>query len=403
MGAFSKALKEAQYLQPLSQSIMNYSQKMKEEEGRKQLFGLMQNLQNQNKELFTPTDAGTTRSTWEQTPVTNAPVVNQPPMQGPQLPFNPRVLPNPNDLGDVQPKGMEPINNKPQAPEIPIEGNIQTEVLGDYKPAFNPQTNPQDYNTAKQKAFSKIFETYQKGLTNENIDPQKLNALIDMYSKTGIPQAPVIPKKETKQLGDFAYTFDQYGNQIGAPTLTKKDEGGWKFDRDASGNPIVSVVSGQQYMRKTKGNGEEELVRVPKQGEGSSHIKIDLGTKEEKWGDVADMIVETHNTTITDSKGKVLPKTPDEIKRAQEKLYYTAVGKFVPSAKVWYDNKIKKEWGRENMSQADFLEEIKQGVTPDPKTGKIELSPEAAQDALDFMAFRPEIFSDLDTKNYKAK
>jgi len=379
MGAFSKALKDAQYLMPLSQSLVNYKKQQDEMEGRKKLLELMDSMNQISQTEMKTRSAGLEPSTWEQ----NSPIskFTQQPIQGPQLseiPFSPRTIP-----GDP---------NRPIAPNIPTDGNIQTEVLGDYKPEFNPQKKPGDYTKARDNIKGKFSQIIGKYALDPNVSPEQLNQVLQL-TQMGIPSAPVQPKYDYKEVDGTLIRVDDTGNIV--PVYQSK-----QGNKDVEVSTYVGSDNFQYTtMRKPDGKTYEiKSVNPVRDTRSNTNIKIDTGLKEEKWGEVADLIAQIKNPIVVDENGNTSTRSADEISKLKTKLYNTAViKKLVPSAKAWYDKEIKGKWGRENISQDDFLAELEEGLSSG------NLSAEAGQDLLEFYAYRPEIFDNLDTTSVKNK
>lgn len=410
MGAFSKALKDAQYLQPLSQSLVNYKKKQDEARGRQALLELMDSL-NQTRNQSYQTQYGDqisyTPSRQNESPTGNVPNVDsgiteniaknniannmlagQKPLQipnntTPELPFN-RV-------------GNRNITN--QQPNIiptpKLSGDELSSLKTDKVETFNPSMNPADYRKATDNMRGKFSEIIGRYAQDPNISPEQLNQVLQL-TQMGIPSAPVTPKYEYKEVDGTLIRVDDQGGIV--PVYQSKQS-----SKDVEVSTYVGSDNFQYTtMRKPTGETYEIKSKNPvRDSRNNTNIKIDTGLKEEKWKEVKDLIVKVKNPFVYDEGSKkTIPLTPEEMKRNRDKLYYTAVTNLVPSAKAWYDKEIKGKWGRENLSQEDFLAELEEGLTPG-KDGKTTLTGEAGQDLMEFFAYRPEIFGNLDTKSYK--
>lgn len=110
--------------------------------------------------------------------------------------------------------------------------------------------------------------------------------------------------------------------------------------------------------------------------------------KEEKWKGMGNLIAQMKDPALKNEKDKAY---------YADKARREAYDNLVPSAKKWYDENIKgksnKSWGREDMSNADFIAEANEAL----KNGDITV--EAHQDLLDFAAYRPDLWN-TDTKSY---
>lgn len=243
MGAFSKALKDTQYLQPLAQSLIQYKQRMQEAEGRKQLLEIMQNAQKQTQEDFTSTpEVRQNVNPFEVAPTNKVdPTVTQP-VVTPDYPFTPRNI-APTSRANVPPITTNSVNDP------------ATEIT---KQAFDPKTNPKDYETARTKAFTNIYDAYQKGLTNKNVDPQKLGALVDLFTKTNIPEAPktgtIVERDKEK---DYYYKDPYTGKETLQIQGTGKKQDTQDYELDEkTGEPKEYKLSNGQFAYKkiTKDN-----------------------------------------------------------------------------------------------------------------------------------------------------
>lgn len=391
-GAFSKALKENLFLQPVAQAILDYKKRMDEIEGRKKLMQLMDTVNKTVDKNYAqiPEQKASYLDKGFLNPVSQNGVDTAPTNQLNEqpLPFNLRTNVPQSDPNLQTPDVFSQLNSK-----VKIGENIA---------GFDPVNNPEDRRTAEDRTRSSFADLMKNYILDPTVDQTKLAQIIEL-AKSRVPSTPVKDEYDYKEIGGELVRV----NKRTGETILVYGKKQAKDDKE------ISTYTGDddyQYTTMKRDDGTTYEIKSTNKVKKSAgnNIKIDLGTKEEKWKDVADLIVETKNPTFVveeenangDLVNVVKQKTSEERKRDKEKLYYTAFGKLVPSAKVWYDKEIKGKWGREDMSQHDFLAEIRQALTPD-KNGKTELTGEAAQDLLDFAAYRPEIFGNLSTKSYK--
>jgi len=382
MGAFSKALKDAQYLMPLSQSLVNYKKQQDEMEGRKKLLELMDQMTQYSQEQMKPQYQNVSTPDKGQFEVAPNSLLEGV-MRGGQ-----------NNITPVQPEQVPLQGEKPftsvRRPEILAPGQVQQNV--DKVETFNPQKNPGDYRTATNDIKGKFSQIIGKYALDPNVSPEQLNQVLQL-TQMGIPSAPVQPKYDYKEVDGTLIRVDDTGNIV--PVYQSK-----QGNKDVEVSTYVGSDNFQYTtMRKPDGKTYEiKSVNPVRDTRSNTNIKIDTGLKEEKWGEVADLIAQIKNPIVVDENGNTSTRSADEISKLKTKLYNTAViKKLVPSAKAWYDKEIKGKWGRENISQDDFLAELEEGLSSG------NLSAEAGQDLLEFYAYRPEIFDNLDTTSVKNK
>lgn len=228
-GAIAEALKNAQYLAPLAESLRRYKAEQDYQQGLKNLFQLMTQLQRNTTKNFRQTQEP---SVWTQdtaennipfirfSPESSGETINQTtPTSGQGQQTEQRTEQNPLSLITNRGEGKINAGTPPVRPEIEIKESPEYEVLGNIR---DPRIQPGAYKTALDKTKQDIFRIMVQGLSDKNIDPERLTSLLQIYQST-LPSAPYIPKKETKQIGDYAYTFDGQGNII-AKERVKEEE-----------------------------------------------------------------------------------------------------------------------------------------------------------------------------------
>ena len=265
MGAFSRALKDAQYLQPLSQAILNYKQKQQEEEGRKQLFAIMQELQNKEKQysqpitqdVFTP-DKGQ----FEVAPKSLLEGVMRGGSQNTITPEGKTAFTDKNTI-PLQPNQVTPeLPYTPKTrPEILKPGEIQQNM--NKVETYNPAKNPADWNTYQNKMRPEISKVFTTMLTNPNIDQAKALQLADVFTKFGMQQAPVKPDVDYKEVDGNLLKINKTSGEV-IPVYQKKQ---------ANEDKEISTYTGEdnyQYttMKRKDGTTYEikstNTVRQPK-------------------------------------------------------------------------------------------------------------------------------------------
>jgi len=258
-------------------------------------------------------------------------------------------------------KGSQPNNDV-------VLGDIGAQLTGDFE-------------TANQKA-----DQLEAGLMEQQIAKPVKQGDFEMglgsLQKRRQSYQPV--KKELKQFDPQKdlYQVDSKGNysliKAGRTVSKLKSIGSYvgtdnkEYVRllDPETNEITEVPS-ENLVRK--GSGTTVNVNMP---------------KSEKWKDFGGYL----NAILykTDERtGKVENRPPGEQGVARSMVLNQAYSNLNPGALQWYQTEVKGKWGREDISQVDFLKEIRESV----KSGTLD--PEDAQDLIDFSAYRPMIFEGL--------
>jgi hypothetical protein len=236
MGAFSKALKNAQYLQPLAQSLVQYKQRMQEDEGRKQLLAIIQRLPEKSNEYFQRQEEQ--KATFEP----NLEVQNRMDAIRTKRPQYPDGITN-NVEGIPTSQGTTPIKPPTQ---------VAVNQIGENKPAYDPSTNSSDYRTYLGKIMPEVANAITEGLTNKNIDPQTLMALTDVFTKFGMPQAPPTSTIEKWSPEDNVYLNTQ-GKLTPIQTGTGKTQDYSEYEKNLDGTlkTYTNPEGGIEYNKIT--------------------------------------------------------------------------------------------------------------------------------------------------------
>ena len=147
---------------------------------------------------------------------------------------------------------------------------------------------------------------------------------------------------------------------------------------DASGKHRITLYDPE--TQTTREIISDKKVRPPR------GLKIEF-PKPEKWKNFGSVMNGIYYKT--DDLGNIVETTEQEQKVLRELAQTKVLGNILPQAITFMKTRIWNAWNRENMSQLDFEEEINQGINAG------ELSPEEAQDLLDYNAFRPFLYDDL--------
>lgn len=263
-GSIARILKDAQYLEPLANSILAYKQKLEEAEGKKELIKAIDDFNNYYNKQYRGGQQ------------VNQPTVNVPTVTGDTTVPNtevPQSLPFDKYFKTDNSKGLGSLNNQAPTDNMPITAGIfhklfsnnpippqQTNIQSQtdtQQQGYDPSKNPADYIDFKDKMKIKAADILEKYMFDPRIKPEHLKAALDIINMK-MPNEPYVPKIEHQTSNDFLFSFDEKGRQIGAPQQTKiKDSNGWKYDRDASNNPIVYTTGGKQYLRESDGISEK--------------------------------------------------------------------------------------------------------------------------------------------------
>lgn len=284
-----------------------------------------------------------------------------------------KKLPEP---GDPDPRDFDP--NAP--PEIQI-GEPEDMILGD---VTGRKYGTMTADEQRMKIQRTIVDHLIKSGKLKDLDPNKLNqgtAILDLLGKS------VTPKQKTSELKSFnpkndLYEIDDEGNF----TLVKEGEKDSKFKSVGSYTGKDGYNYTKMWDPETESIREvksDKPVRPPK----GTTVKIDY-PEPEKWKDMGSIMnfIEYKEDPITG----LLVATTEEEKKQNRKIAQSRVfSKVEPQAITFMQQRIWNAWNRENMSQADFESEVEEGIISG------ELSPEGAQDLLDYNQFRPYLYDEL--------
>lgn len=262
----------------------------------------------------------------------------------------------------------------PNQPGINILDQPEDEILGD----VTKRTPDEQRMNVQQSQFDALLEMSKL----EGLDPAKRTEgqqLLELLGKS------VTPKQVGKTYKSVALGSDLF--EIG-------DDGSIKLIREGTQKAKVEKSIGSYtgedgrhhitlYDPETQTTREiisENKVRPPR------GLKIDF-PKPEKWKNFGSVMNGIYYKT--DDLGNIVETNEQEQKVLRELAQNKVLGNMLPNATNFLKNRIWNVWNRENMSQIDFEEEINQGIDAG------EISPEEAQDLLDYNAFRPFLYDDL--------
>ncbi len=303
--------------------------------------------------------------------------------------------------------GYKPFSNKPLIPNfnptIPDAGTVPAKATDEYvtAPIFSKTQNVPLSRTEKYNKQSDVINgILSSAITNTNISPenlQKVQLLAGILQNKANKNMLRTPNAFALPEGAQYYATDMDGN------VQKVAENVKDFNKTTKDDKAVHNWTGADnypYTLMMKPNGQTYTVKgeVPVREQKGTSVKVDAGTKEEKWSNIGDLITDIQqNSFYNKETGKIEKYTDVELKQAKDRARNTAYTHLTPSAKKWYDENIKgkskSSWGREDLSNADFIAEVNEAL----KNG--DISVEAHQDLLDFSAFRPDLW-DLKTDSY---
>lgn len=340
--SIAKSLQKAGYLSTGLEGLKKFLNSLAESERQKQLQEAGIESYNKLKSIFAP------EPTWEETQ-------SQSPIQ--------KLLPI-NQQQDFNKTGEPPL------PPVPID-EPSLQLMPDYK-SRDQMVN--EANSVYADYFNKI--TQIKG-----IDTEKAKKEFDLLKMKGGLLTPAAPmKKEIKQLDPDKTTVkvDDYGNI----EVISKGEPKKKY------TTLGSYVNEEGYevtiLQDAEGNIQERKSENKVRKPAGTNVRIEM-PKPEKWkefGKAMNMIMYKQ-----DENGNLVPRPENEQAKYREVALNFAKSNLTPEALNWYNNEIlsKEKWGREDISSYDFLEEVKQAIQ------RGEITPEAAQDLIDFDPYRSQI------------
>jgi hypothetical protein len=272
------------------------------------------------------------------------------------------------------------IVDDPTKPGIEISEVPEDIVLGDVTGRKYGTITADEQRMKIQKS---IVDALLKSKNLENLDPDILKTGIGSLELLG---EAVTPKKVTKE-------FKQFDPK--KPLYELDSEGKFRLVREAilpNKEKVVGSYTGEDGFHYTKmfdpatGEVREIKSKNPVRPRKSARFKFEF-PKPEKWNDFGAIL--NFIELKEDTEGKMIPTTEKEKKANREIAQNLAFGRMLPGAVDFTRSRIFAAWERENMSQADFEAEIDEGL----ESG--ELSPEEAQDLLDYNKFRPYLYDTL--------
>lgn len=335
---------------------------------------------------------------------------------------NPVVTAAPNALINGISNNFQ-ANNIDENKDIPLipTNRPGASLVSSISPSINEHPNPFDVN---RKGSQLIQDFAISNLINPDASPENKQMVGSLVSalNTKLPQ---LPKRETKvvdknllsitenpdgttqvkplyegpedwKLGpDGAYYYNSKGENKSNPEYKQKFdiEGSYKNDKTGT------------YWSFDKNTGQYVDSKIPfDRKEGRTTVNIHQ-PKAEKWSLFGKLktellsperVVPKKDTDDNIIGWQTYQKSDIEKKKDGTTFYNQLIGNLLPGAKTWYEKEIKGKWGRENISNNDFLDEVKESYK------KGDITNEEAQDLIDFSAYRSDI-NKLDNKDYKYK
>lgn len=284
--------------------------------------------------------------------------------------------PNFEEPPQTQPPIHSLLRRKDFTPEIPIE-EPSIQIMPDY-------LSPQEQETQSRS----LLGDYLNKISQINgIDQEKVKKEFDLMNlKAGLLQ-PQKNKKEIKQLDPDRRVIrvDDYGNieVIQEPQKPKKD---FKFNKvgeyvNAEGKKVIMYLDDNGIIKETQ---SQETVR-----DESPRTTINL-PKPEKWKDFGANLNSINYTT--DENNNIIPRPEKEKEQYRQIVINLAKSNLLPEALNWHNNEIIGKWGREDLNFVDYNIEIIKSLE------RGEISPEAAQDLIDFNIYRVQILGKTDER-----
>jgi len=255
-------------------------------------------------------------------------------------------------------------------------------ILGD---AEGRKYNTISADEQRMKIQRSIADAIMKSGQLQNLDPNKLQQGTGLLELIG---QSYTPKQKTSELKQFDTDKDLYEID---------DEGNFKLIKagiqESKDRTIGSYIGndGLHYTKlydpvtkQTREIPSEKPVRPPR----GTTIKFEF-PKPEKWKDFGS-VINMINFKQDPTTGTLSETTPQEQKELRKVAQNTALGNMLPGAVNFMQSRIFNAWkGKQNMSQVDFEAEILEGLNSG------ELSPEEAQDLIDYNQFRPMLYDEL--------
>lgn len=268
------------------------------------------------------------------------------------------------------------ITDDPTQPGIGINEVPEDEILGDIT---DRQRTPDEQRMNIQKSQ---FDALLKASQIEGLDPEifKTGAgLLDLLGDSKTPRGVGREYKSVALGSDLIEISDDGTITVVRPGTQKaKTERSIGSYTGKDGNHYITLYDPEtQTTREIK---SEKKVRPPR------GLKIDF-PKPDKWRNFGSVMNGIYYKT--DADGNILETTPQEQKLLRDLAQNKVLGNLLPNAISFMQQRIWNAWDRENMSQVDFEEEVNQGLNSG------ELSPEEAQDLIDYNQFRPFLYDDL--------
>lgn len=226
------------------------------------------------------------------------------------------------------------------------------------------------------------FDALMKVSNIEGLDPSKFSQAQQLLKLVGKSVTPKQVGKTYKSvaIGSDLIEIDDDGNiKVVRPgTQRAKTEKSIGSYTDKDGKHRITLYDPE--TQTTREIISDKKVRPPR------GLTIDF-PEPDKWRNFGSVMNGIYYKV--DEDGNILETTPQEQKILRKLAQNKVLGNLLPGSISFMQQRIWNAWNRENMSQVDFEEEINQGLDSG------ELSPEEAQDLIDYNQFRPFLYDDL--------
>jgi len=281
------------------------------------------------------------------------------------------------------------LNLKVNLPEDVEEGYKQGLFL---PPTQTRETSPKERYDKAQTELSEFLQAIVPMALNRDVDEETLkraNVLSELAQRETERLKPKEPKYFNLGKSETAYRITDDNIEKIAEGMGEKGEYlldkkiGEYVDKNNNQVLILQKPNGETY---TKDFGKVRT--APRGGGGLTEPKPPTS---EKWKEFAEKIKRLRQDSFTDASGRVVSLTEQEKKERKDDAMLSGLATLLPGAYRWYNKNIRDAYGKgwENVSHDTFLREISEGLLSG------ELTPQEAQDLVDFDAYREDIFGGL--------
>lgn len=359
MPRIAESLRNAGYLQNLTDAIGQLIQKGRAKEDQNQYNQMMMQAADQ------------IRKNYSTQPEETAQFMNLP---------NGVNLPAKSKLGVDLLQQLKPTQDKTMGVTSSDIEEPQDLVLGDATGAKYGTMSREDQNRRNLEILANTLlkSNEFKNINQGDVSKGKnaLELLMEAYST---------PEKKLRQFDPEKdiYEIDSNGNlkikQKGTPQKNVKAEKSIGSYTGADGKHYITLYD--PNSQTTREIASEQKVRPPK----GTTIKM---PKPEKWKDLGAYINSIYYKTDPKTN-KIVETTPEEQQVLMKQVRNISMSNMLPGAIDWYKKEIVQKWNADNISQADFEREIEESLIAG------ELTAEEAQDLIDYNSLRPLLHDQL--------